>query len=47
MKLEDYVKLTKGINAGKDIDSDFIRTIYETIETDPITLIEDDEARLR
>lgn len=47
MKLEDYVKLTKGINAGKDIDSEFIRTIYETIETDPITLIEDDEARLR
>lgn len=47
MSLDDYKKLTKGINSGQDLDSAFIEEIYRTIEVDPITLIEDDEARLK
>lgn len=45
--LEGFKKMTKGINNGKDLEEDFIDEVYKTIETDPITLIEDDEARLK
>jgi brefeldin A-inhibited guanine nucleotide-exchange protein len=47
MTLEGFKKMTKGINNGKDLEDDFIEEIYTTIETDPISLIEDDEARLK
>ena len=47
MSMEDFKKMTKGINNGKDLEDKFIEDVYHTIETDPITLVEDDEARLR
>ena len=39
--------MCRGINDGKDIDPDFMASIYEAIEKDPISLAEDDEARLK
>ena len=39
--------MTKGINNGKDIDSDFMDSVYKTIEEDPISLAEDDAARFK
>jgi len=47
MTLEDYSKMIKGINNGKDIDPEIVRHIYETIEREPFTLVEDEDARLK
>jgi Sec7-like guanine-nucleotide exchange factor len=47
MTLTDFKKMTKGINNGQDLKDEFLEDIYQTIETDPITLVEDDEARIR
>jgi len=47
MSLEQFKKMTKGINNGKDVDSAFMDEIYHTIEIDPISLKEDDDARLK
>jgi brefeldin A-inhibited guanine nucleotide-exchange protein len=47
MTLEDFKKMTSGINEGKNLDEKFLEEIYSNIEKDPITLIEDDEARLK
>lgn len=47
MSLDDYMKMTKGINNGQDLDPAFLEEIYRTIEVDPISLVEDDEARIR
>jgi Sec7-like guanine-nucleotide exchange factor len=47
MNLDDFLKITKGINNGKDLDREFIANIYETIEKEPFTLAEDEDARLK
>ena len=47
INLDDFLKITKGINGGKDLDRDFIIGIYENVEKEPFTLAEDEEARLK
>lgn len=47
MTLADFKKMTKGINNGGDLSDEFLDEVYETIEKDPITLVEDDEARIK
>jgi Sec7-like guanine-nucleotide exchange factor len=47
MKLEDFKKMTKGINNGGDLPDEFIESVYRTVEKEPFTLAEDDEARLK
>lgn len=47
MSLEDFLKITKGINNGKDIDREFMVQIYETVEKEPFTLTEDEDARIK
>jgi Sec7-like guanine-nucleotide exchange factor len=47
MTIDDFVKMTKGLNAGKDLDRDFLVHIYETVEKEPFTLTEDEDAKLK
>ena len=47
MTLEDFSKMIKGINAGENLQPEFIKKIYETVEREPFTLNEDDDARLK
>lgn len=47
MTMDDFFKITRGINNGKDLDEAFIRNIYETIEREPFTLAEDEDARMK
>ena len=47
MTLDDFKKMLKGINNGKDLDTAFIEEIYETVEKEPFTLVEDEEAKLK
>lgn len=47
MALDDFLKITKGINGGKDLDKDFITNIYQIVEREPFTLAEDEDARLK
>ena len=47
MSLEDFQKMLKGINNGKDLDRDFVVEIYETVEREPFTLVEDEDAKLK
>ena len=47
MTLEDFIKMTKGLNNNKDLDRAFIVEIYETIEKEPFTLTEDEDAKLK
>lgn len=39
--------MCKGINNGENIDPLFMETIYKTIEVDPVSLKEDDDARMK
>ena len=47
MTLDDFVKMTKGINQGKDLEREFIAQIYESVEKEPFTLTEDEDAKLK
>lgn len=47
MSLEDFAKITKGLNGGKDLDRAFITEIYEMVEKEPFTLTEDEDAKLK
>lgn len=47
MTIDDYRKITKGIDGGKDLDPDFITEIYETIAREPFTLDEDEDLKLK
>jgi Sec7-like guanine-nucleotide exchange factor len=38
MTMDDFLKITKGINGGKDLDRDFIINIYETVEKEPLRM---------
>eukprot|EP00352_Strombidinopsis_acuminata_P001199 CAMPEP_0176347026 /NCGR_PEP_ID=MMETSP0126-20121128/6709_1 /TAXON_ID=141414 ORGANISM="Strombidinopsis acuminatum, Strain SPMC142" /NCGR_SAMPLE_ID=MMETSP0126 /ASSEMBLY_ACC=CAM_ASM_000229 /LENGTH=63 /DNA_ID=CAMNT_0017694917 /DNA_START=2764 /DNA_END=2955 /DNA_ORIENTATION=- len=47
MTLEDFCKMVKGINNSKNLEPDFLQNIYDTIAKEPLTLDEDDEARMK
>ena len=47
MTLDDFLKITRGLNNGKDLDKDFVTNIYETVEKEPFTLTEDEDAKLK
>jgi Sec7-like guanine-nucleotide exchange factor len=47
MTLTDFEKMIKGINAGQNLEADFIKKIFETVEREPFTLNEDDDARFK
>lgn len=47
MSQKDFANMLKGINAGKNLEPEFIKKIYETVEREPFTLNEDDDARLK
>lgn len=47
MTLDDFQKITRGINNGKNLDPEFVKNIYETIEKEPFTLAEDEDAKLK
>jgi Sec7-like guanine-nucleotide exchange factor len=47
MTLDDFLKITRGLNNGKDLDRDFVINIYETVEREPFTLLEDEDAKLK
>jgi Sec7-like guanine-nucleotide exchange factor len=47
MALDDFIKITKGLNAGKDLDREFIAYIYDSVEKEPFTLTEDEDAKLK
>ena len=45
--MEDFAKMVKGINSGQNLEQEFIAKIYDTVEKDPFTLNEDEDARLK
>ena len=47
MTMDDFMKITSKINNGKNLEPEFIKSIYETIEKEPITLDEDEDAKLK
>ena len=47
MTIDDFLKMIKGLNNGKDLDRDFIVQIYETVEKEPFTLTEDEDAKIK
>ena len=47
MTCDQFKNMCKGINNGKNIDPEFMENIYKTIETDPVSLKEDDDARMK
>jgi brefeldin A-inhibited guanine nucleotide-exchange protein len=47
MTLEDYTKMLRGIDGGKNLDPEFVASIYRTIEKEPFTLDEDEDLRLK
>jgi brefeldin A-inhibited guanine nucleotide-exchange protein len=47
MTFEDYLKITRGINNGKDLPREFLEDIFTSIKTSPITLKDDEELLLR
>ena len=47
MTLEDFLKMTKGLNSGKDLDRAFLVEIYENVEKEPFTLTEDEDAKIK
>lgn len=47
MSLDDFLRMVKGINNGKDLEKEFVTQVYETILNEPFTLNEDEDARLK
>ena len=47
MTVEDFAKMVKGINSGQNLEQEFIQKIYDTVEREPFTLNEDEDARIR
>lgn len=47
MTLDDFIKITRGINAGKDLEKEFVLSIYDKVEKEPFTLEEDEEAKIK
>ena len=47
MSLADFAKMIKGINSGQNLTEQFVKKIYETVEREPFSLNEDDDARIK
>ena len=50
MSLDDFKKILRGVELNNDENFDtnaFLAEIYETVEKEPFTLDEDDDARLK
>lgn len=47
MTLDDFSKMIKGINAGANLEPEFVKKIFETVLMEPFTLNEDDDARFK
>ena len=47
MSVEDFVKNNRGINAEGDVPKDVLEALYQTIKENPISLREDDDARIK
>ena len=47
MSVEDFGKMVKGINSQKNLEPEFIQKIYDTVEREPFTLNEDEDARIK
>ena len=45
MKLGDFFKMTKGINDGGDFSSDYLRTVYNSINEQPLAIHQLDKRR--
>ena len=45
MKLGDFFKMTKGINDGGDFSSDYLRTMYNSINEQPLAIHQLDKRR--
>ena len=39
--------MIKGINSGQNLEPAFVQKIYETVEREPFSLNEDDDARIK
>jgi len=47
MTCDQFKNMCKGINNGQNISPAFMEEIYHTIEIDPVSLKEDDDARMK
>lgn len=47
MTPDDFKKMIKGINANQNLEDDFVRKIYDTVDREPFSLNEDDDARIK
>lgn len=47
MTIIDFSKQLKGVNDGKSLDDDFLQSIFDTVEREPFTLNEDEDARMK
>ena len=47
MTVDDFSKMIKGINSQKILEPAFIQQIYDTVEREPFTLNEDEDARIK
>ena len=47
MTLADFSKMIKGINSGANLTPECGQKIYETVEREPFSLNEDDDARAK
>lgn len=47
MTIIDFTKQLKGVNEGKSLDDEFLQCIFDTVEREPFTLNEDEDARMK
>ena len=47
MTLDGFSKMLKGINSGGNLQPKFIQKIYEEVESNPFTLNEDEDLRIK
>jgi len=47
MTAEDYRKMLRGVDGGKDLDAELVASIYTTIEKEPFTLEEDEDLKMK
>lgn len=47
MTIEGFKSITRGINNGKDLPEDYLRSIYDSIKVNPLSLLEDEDAKLK
>ena len=47
MTVEGFAKMIKGINSGENLEQEFIQKIYDEVESNPFTLNEDEDLRMK